>query len=336
MNAPSRRRAVALVSSGLDSLLAARIVQSLGIEVIGLHCYFRFDPTAPRPQDRLSPLFDPLGIPLIYQDITDPFLRLVYSPPHGHGQGVNPCIDCKILMLQEARRLLESLPADFVVTGEVVGQRPMSQRRPVLSLIEREANLDGLVLRPLTAKCLPPSIPEKKGWVDRERLYGIAGRSREGQFLLAKAMGITEFNQPAGGCLLTDPQYAARARALFGRRKPETLTPEDMQLLRLGRHLWLEGSVHVVVGRDERENGLLEPFRRGRWAFEPVDVTGPLVLAESIRDLADIETVARITARYCGRKKGERFRIRYQGPERSGEVMATPIEEERIPDWRIA
>jgi tRNA-specific 2-thiouridylase len=331
-----RIRALALVSSGLDSMLAAKIVRDQGIEVIGLNCLFRFDPA--RTDDQESPiheLFEPLGIPVLIRDITDDFLEMVLDPPHGYGKGVNPCIDCKIFMLRYAKNLLDELDARFIVTGEVVGQRPMSQMKPTLFHIEKEAGLKGLILRPLTAKCLPPSLAEEAGWIDREKLFDINGRSRKPQIEIAESLGIRRFNQPAGGCILTDPNYAKRAKMLFQKKEKSSITPDDMRLLRLGRHFWTDRGVHVVVGRDEADNHFLESFREGRWAFEAADFEGPLVLAGNIHDVADMEIVAAITARYCGRKKADVFRIQYTSPQMSGEVTVAPIEESMLSAWRV-
>ncbi|HDQ44780.1 MAG TPA: hypothetical protein ENN17_04660 [bacterium] len=337
MTGGRRVRALALVSSGLDSMLAAKLVRDQGIDVTGIHCMFRFDPAGQEdPQSRFDRLFGPLDIPVQIHDVTDAFLRMVLDPPHGYGKGLNPCIDCKIFMLRHARDLLASLDARFVVTGEVAGQRPMSQMKPTLFHIEKESGIRGLIVRPLSARCLPPSIPEKRGWVDRNRLFGISGRSRKIQIEIAESLGIRLYNQPAGGCILTDLNYASRAKRLFRERERSAITPEDMRLLRPGRHFWTDRGVHVVVGRDEADNGVLEGFRTGRWVFEAVDFTGPLVLAENVRDAADIETVAAITARYCGRNKADRFRIRFAGPRESGEVTAVPVDDAVLNGWMVS
>ncbi len=336
MTSQQKVRAIALVSSGLDSMLAAKIVRDQDVDVIGLNCLFRFDPTLPEDsQSAIEKLFDPLGIPILVRDVTDDFLVMALDPPHGYGKGVNPCVDCKIFMLRYAKNLLDELNAQFVITGEVVGQRPMSQMKPMIFHIEKKAGLKGRILRPLTAKCLPPSIPEEMGWVDRGKLYEINGRSRKPQIALAEALGIQQFNQPAGGCILTEPNYAKRAKRLFQKKDKTSITLEDMRLLRLGRHFWTNRDIHIVVGRDETDNNFLESFRKSRWSFETADFEGPLVLAENIQNAEDIEMVAAVTARYCGPKKAERFCVRYSSPKISGEVTVAAIEEGELSKWRI-
>ncbi|NQT52811.1 hypothetical protein HQ576_12200, partial [bacterium] len=210
-------KAVALLSGGLDSSLAVRVVQEQGVEVEGIHFLSVFNGSAPATPTVLRPLrvARQLGIRFRPVNFTREQLGLVRHPAHGYGANMNPCIDCHMAMLRRAAKIMEDVGARFIVTGEVVGQRPMSQRRRVLGEINRETGLDGLILRPLSAKLLPPSIPEKEGWVDRERLLDIQGRSRKRQLALAAEYGITEHASPAGGCLLTDPRFSTRLRDLL-------------------------------------------------------------------------------------------------------------------------
>jgi len=328
-------KALALVSSGLDSLLAARITQSLGIEVLGVHFSIRFNPLLEDAGTRLTRLFEPFSLPVRVVDISEDFLKVVLEPEHGYGKGVNPCIDCKIFMFRSAKALMEETGSRFLVTGEVPGQRPMSQMIPTLLHIEKEGGLRGLIVRPLGAHCLPESIPEKEGWIDRGSLYGVQGRSRKEQVVLAEKFGIRNFPQPAGGCILTDPQYAARARILFRNRGRAAIRAADMKLLRLGRHIWPGPGLHVIVGRDMKENNVLESFRAGRWCFEAAGIEGPLVLADGIAGEEDIRLAAGITARYIGRKYEGPFRIVFQGPGRSGEIEAVRLDERLVESWRI-
>lgn len=329
-------KAIAMISSGLDSLLAARIMHEQGIDVLGLHCMFRLDPTAPEDiRSRIQSLFEPAGIPVRVDDITAPFFQMVLHPPHGYGKGINPCIDCKIFMFRHAKSVMAETGAQFLITGEVVAQRPMSQHKPTLFHIEKEAGLRRLIVRPLSARILPPTIPEENGWIDRDRLYGISGRNRREQMALADSLNIQTYEQPAGGCILTDPAYAKRAKVLMQHRGKSALTPEDFNLLRLGRHFWTDTGLHVIVGRHESDNLYMESFRNGRWAFEPAEVTGPLVLAEGVRNESDIRLAAGITARYCGKNKGDSFRIQYRSPDQSGICEAEPIPDEEIRDWQV-
>ena len=317
----SNIKAIALVSTGLDSMLAAKIVRNQGIDVTGLHCYFRFDPLEPDdPSGQVKSVFDPLGIPVIVKDVSDDFLKMVLDPPHGHGKNLNPCIDCKIFFISLAKKMMEEIGAKFIVTGEVVGQRPMSQMKPTLQHIQKEAEVKGLILRPLSALLLEETLPEKEGWVDRNGFYGISGRSRKDQMEIAGTLGIQTYNQPAGGCILTIPEYANRAKRLFQNRGKDSISLSDMRKLRLGRHLWPSDHLHVIVGRKEEENDMLMKLAEEDWRFEAADIAGPLVLATGIASDEDIRTAASITARYCGHKAEGGVRIGYTHPNGTGEI----------------
>jgi len=292
-------KAVALVSSGLDSLLSAKIVRDQGIDVQGLHCSFSFNfSTGIDRKTALGELLRPMGIPLHVLDITEPYMDVLRNPAHGFGSSVNPCIDCHLFMLQKAKKWMEEIDARFVVTGEVVGQRPMSQNRPTLFHIEKLADLRRLILRPLSAKLLPVTVPEENGWIDREKLYAISGRGRKPQEALALQFGLTDYFQPAGGCILTDPFYAKRIKAFIRFRGQLNLTPEVMNLCRLGRHFWIDGRLWIIAGREEKDNLSLATHRVGKWMFFPEDEKGPVVLADGIRGESDVQLAAGITARY--------------------------------------
>ena len=248
-------KAIALLSGGLDSTLAVLVLSNLGVEVTAVTFLTQFgcDIT-----DRSScghnpfPAAEKFGFNVKICHLADKFLDIVKNPVHGHGRNMNPCIDCRILMLREAKELMTLAGADFLVTGEVLGQRPMSQRRDSFPLIDREAGVEGIVLRPLSAKCLKPTIPELEGLIDREKLYGFAGRSRKPQMALDHELGLTDYPSPAGGCLLTDPIYAWRLRELLEHRPdPEE---REISLLRVGRHFRLDRVAKLVIGRNQKEN----------------------------------------------------------------------------------
>jgi tRNA-specific 2-thiouridylase len=328
------KKAVALVSSGLDSMLAAFIVKKLNIEVVGLHCVFRFDPNAESDHRLLlENRFLPAGIPVIVRDVTDQFLPVVLKPHHGYGSQVNPCIDCKIFMFRRAKELMLETGADFLVTGEVLGQRPMTQNRPMMIHIEKESGLRGLVLRPLCALHMEITVPEQEGWIDREQLFAFAGRGRKDQIALAETLGVKEYEQPAGGCILTNPQFAARVRALLKFRKIEEIQIADFQLLHLGRHFWPNPSLHCIVGRNEQDNAILERFCEGRAAIEPKHIPGPLALAETLEQ-DDIELSSRIVARYC-KHRGQPVLMECRLGDRIFEIVANPLRESEIAMWRI-
>jgi hypothetical protein len=326
-------RAVALVSGGLDSMLAAKIVSDLGVAVTALHCVFRFDPIASeRKEKSLAILSNQIGLPIRHLDISEDMLDIMREPKHGFGRGVNPCIDCHLLMIRKAWALAQEIGGRFIITGEVAGQRPMSQSRQMLRHIEKVSGLEGLILRPLSALALPVTIPEELNWVPREQLHGVVGRSRKEQMRLAEGYGILDYEQPAGGCILTMPQYADRAKRLWRHNPRSNVNLNDMQLLRFGRHLWPNEHLHLIVGRDESENHKLETFREGMWSFTAESVQGPLVLAEGIEDNHDIQIAAAVTARYSDGKNHPLLTVKYDGSS-TGKIEIPPAKPEETDLW---
>jgi len=272
-------KAILLLSGGLDSLLAGRILLELGVELEALNFTSPFCRCTPKTAgcSVAQAGAEKLGIPLRVVAKGPEYLEIVKRPPHGHGRGVNPCIDCRIFTFSAARLRMEETGADFIATGEVVGERPMSQGRRALEIIERESGLAGRIVRPLSARLLPPSEPELRGLVDRERLLAIEGRCRKPQIALAEAYGLTDYPCPAGGCLLTDREYAARFRELLAREPG--FGAADARLLMVGRHFRLPCGAKVVVGRDEAENRQLETAaREGDALLLPAGIPGPTAL----------------------------------------------------------
>lgn len=296
-------KAVSLLSGGLDSLLATKLVLDQGIEVIGLHFVsFMCDGIqAERKQTAQRGARD-LGIRLILQDRGPEFVEMVKKPAHGYGKNLNPCIDCKIFMLRVARDIMNSEGAGFVVTGEVLGQRPMSQMRHTIARIERESGLDGLILRPLSAKLFPPSKAEQEGLVDRERLLAISGRSRKEQLALAAEHALHTFGSPAGGCLLTDPIYSRKLADLLNH---EPFSMKDVALLRMGRHFRIDG-VKLVLGRNQSENEWLHSFWTSPYTLVyPVTFKGPSAIYKGIADQAARQVIAAIIAFYGKERSGQ-------------------------------
>ncbi|MDP2905583.1 MAG: tRNA 4-thiouridine(8) synthase ThiI [Candidatus Omnitrophota bacterium] len=285
-------KAIALISGGLDSILAARLVNSLGVEVIPLN--FKI------PFCKKDPVYnqDSLGACLNCVDISGEFLKLLENPRHGFGSNMNPCIDCKIMMLSKARQLLDKFGASFVITGEVLGQRPMSQNRQALSVIEKESGLEDLILRPLSARLLPETIPEKQGWVRRQDLLNFSGRTRKPQLELAGRLKIKDYGQPAGGCLLTDPRFSQRLRELIAHKE---LNADNLELLKVGRHLRISANTKLAVGRNEKENQLLaDSAKEGDYLFSPgADMAGPTSLGRGEFDRELIELSCALTCHYC-------------------------------------
>jgi tRNA U34 2-thiouridine synthase MnmA/TrmU len=271
------RKAISLLSGGLDSILATRLMLEQGIEMEAVNFLTTFC-TCTRKGCRSAARVaaETLKIPLKIFNIQEEYLEIVKNPKHGYGSHMNPCIDCRIFIFKRAKEHMLSTGASFIVTGEVLGERPMSQRRDAIMLIEKEAGLKGLVVRPLSAKHFGPTIPEQEGVVDRGRLLDIRGRSRKPQISLAAQFGIRDYPCPAGGCLLTDPGFAHRMRDLL---RHDALTVENVKLLKLGRHFRFSEKVRLVIGRDEKENTLLEAFCRPEDLVVRVkDVPSPLAI----------------------------------------------------------
>lgn len=286
-------KAIALMSGGLDSILAAKLVKDLGIEVIAVHFETPMHSNS-SGRESSERVCRQLGIPLRIVKAGEDYLRMVENPKHGYGSAMNPCVDCRIYFLEKAWELAEKEGAKFIITGEVVGQRPMSQHLPQLRVVERDAGLKGKLLRPLSAKLLPPTEPEEQGWVDRERLLDISGRSRSRQMELAKRYGIKDYPTPAGGCLLTDKRYAAKLRELLEHKRPDE---RDYELLKLGRHFRV-GESKIIVGRNEEENERLTALRGDGWLFEVPDIGSPVTLLEGPKTEEAVETAAALTVRY--------------------------------------
>jgi tRNA-specific 2-thiouridylase len=247
-------KTIGLISGGLDSILALRVILNLGIEVVALNMKTPFCTCDSGGKCFSQSVTEEWGVPLRRIYGGEDYIQMVKKPRHGYGKNMNPCLDCRIYLFSKAREIMEKEGADFVFTGEVLGERPMSQRREAMSLIERESSLNGKVLRPLSAKLLEPTLAEKEGKVDREKLLDIQGRSRKPQLEMAKRFGIKEFPTPAGGCLLTDANFARKIKDSF-LYKEDTL--RHIELLKIGRHFRLPSGAKVIAGRDQKENEIL-------------------------------------------------------------------------------
>jgi tRNA-specific 2-thiouridylase len=303
--------AVALISGGLDSILAAKVVMEQGFKVTGLYFTSAFSKSYGQEQTtHAARVSKAIGIDLRVVDMGQDYIDLVRRPVHGYGKHMNPCIDCKIFMLRRARSVMEELGAPYVITGEVLGQRPMSQRRDTLSVIERDADMKGLILRPLSARLLPPTRAEQDGIVQRERLLGITGRSRTVQLQLAERYGIKGFSAPAGGCLLTDANFSEKLRDLFAEK--QAVTPDDVRLLMVGRHYRMESGHKIVVGRDNRENEVLISLApHGYHLFTPYGFPGPVALLNGTPTQDIKQTIGRLIITYSKQVPGRAYIIKY-------------------------
>lgn len=298
-------KTVALYSGGLDSLLAMLVMKRLGVEVIALNFRSAFCNAENTPNKNLRPsiLLEKLGIELVTKEFTKNMIPILKSPKFGFGKHANPCIDCHIFMIKEAGKYMKEIGADFIITGEVVGQRPKSQRFEAIMDINDETGLDGLIVRPLCAKCLPPTKPEKEGLIDREKLYAINGRSRKKQIELANEFGLEEFPGAAGGCLLTDKSYGLRVKDML-ENQSGTFSEEDFYLLKIGRHFRLDKDTKAIVARNAEEcNQLTDLSIDGDILFEIDNAIGPVTLLRGKIKDESIQLAGGLTI-YFSKQKG--------------------------------
>lgn len=307
---PQPRKAVALISGGLDSMLAAKLVLEQGVHVEGINFYTGFcvegHTHAIRREHQMKPkrnnalwVAEQLGIKLHILDVIEEYKTIVINPKHGYGANLNPCLDCKGFMVRKAREWMEAHGFDFIVTGEVLGQRPMSQRRDTMPVVARESGANDRLLRPLCAKLLPATLPEREGWIDRARLKDFSGRSRKPQMALAAHYGISDYAQPAGGCcFLTNEHYSRKLADLWRARGSKDYELDDIMLLKVGRHVRPRPHFKLIVGRDEGENSYLHGYRQRYAHLHAVSHVGPLVLIDGAPGEADLELAARLTARF--------------------------------------
>ncbi len=319
-------KAIGLLSGGLDSTLAVKLMLNQGIEVTALNFITPFCTcTRKGCKHEASRIAEKFGIPIKVLAGGGEYIKMVKNPKYGYGKNMNPCIDCRIFMLKKAKEYMEEMGASFLITGEVLGQRPMSQRRKAMTLIEKEAGLEGLILRPLSAQFLEPTIPEKEGLIDREKLFGIRGRWRKPQMELAEELGIEDYQCPAGGCRLTDTQFAKRVKEAFEHDEDGI---QDMNLLKYGRHFRLPSGVKVIVGRNEEENSIISRFAEEKdLLMEVVGFGSPITLLKGSRNEEDVKMAASVCVMYSNYKGKAEVRIGYRERwERT--LVVEPIKEE--------
>ena len=329
-------RVIAAYSGGLDSILAAVFMKRLAFDVVLLHVQHLFS-TNEAGRERLRAAAERAELPLRIVDASEEHLETIRRPKHGYGQGMNPCIDCRIFMLKIAKRVMEEEGARFVVTGEVLGQRPKSQHFKALLQAAEESGLDDRLLRPLCARHLPDTLPVKEGWIQREDLLAIHGRSRQEQMRLAQEFGIADYPQPAGGCVLIEKTFAKRVRDAFEHLGKDEVGLTQFRLFRYGRHFRIGESVKIIVGRNQEENEQLEGLAQGRIRIDPLDVMGPTTLVEGHPSDEQLSLCCSLAARYCDHEPGLEIRMQVVSPNGVEVVSALPldVDDPRIPEWRI-
>jgi len=329
--AKPKAKALALFSGGLDSSLAIKLVQEQGIEVEAVTFLTPFY-SAKSGGFSLERAAQQLGVPLTIVRLGLDYLRVVRKPKYGYGKHMNPCIDCRIYMLKKAKQHARRIGADFIITGEVLDERPMSQHMKALKIVEEESSLKGKLLRPLSAKLLPPTEAEKRGLVDGDKLLDIRGRSRKRQLALAKAYGITEYQSPAGGCLLTYREFAAKLRDLLTHKKRVSTT--DLELLKVGRHFRF-GKNKIIVGRNHEENEtLLRLKTENDYFFEAQGCGSPITLLQGPKTRKAIEKAAQLTAYYSDQKTGP-VHVKYGRKSLEKGIMVERPNKEEIEQLRI-
>jgi tRNA U34 2-thiouridine synthase MnmA/TrmU len=294
------KKAISLLSGGLDSTLATKLMVEQGVEVIALHFTSPFCTCSKGGHGcgiQALRSADELGVKVMVRSKGMEYLEIVKSPKHGYGKNMNPCIDCRIFILKETRKVMDEIGASFVITGEVLGQRPMSQHRSAMRRIEKESGLEGLILRPLSAKHFDPTLPEIEGIIDREKLLGITGRGRKLQYELVEAFNLKEFSCPGGGCLLTDPIFARKLKDLFVNNPDFTM--KDVVLLKTGRHFRLGAYTKLILGRNQNENESLVAYHMAPLALlTPSGFKGPTGLLIGVSDDTHLEIAANMMAYY--------------------------------------
>lgn len=324
-------KALALLSGGLDSTLAVRLLQAEGLHIVAVNFRSPFC-LCGKGGDDASKAAKQLKIPLKIIDVGEDYLKMLRKPKHGYGKNINPCIDCRIFTFKKAKEYAGEIGASFIVTGEVLDERPMSQHLKALEVIEREAELARKVLRPLSARLLQITEAEERGWVSRERLLDIRGRSRKRQIALAEKLGVNDYPWPAGGCLLTYKEFAAKLRDLFEHKKRVAL--KDIDLLKIGRHFRI-GKNKIVVGRNKTENEQLQRMRgRNDYLFEVPDWGSPITLLQGPKTEEALRKAAALTLRYSDNKK-ETATVRFGGKKMDRPITLSALKDQEIENLRI-
>ena len=347
-------KAIGMISGGLDSTLALAMVKAQGTEVKAITFYTGFcitetqrrkggRPDGSMPENEALRAAAEQETEVEFIDISGAkYLDMLLNPRYGYGANANPCVDCRIFMMKKAKEVMEAEGADFIFTGEVLGQRPKSQRRDTLWVIEREAGLKGRLLRPLSAKLLPPTLAEEEGLLDRSRLGAMSGRGRLPQIAMAKEIGLTEYPQPAGGCcFLTDESFSKKFFHILGQKEaagePRALDQDEIVLLTTGRHFTLGPTCKLIIGRNEVENGTLQTYAEGYARLMATQVTGPAGLVVGVPTWEERQLAAALVARYGKGREAPQVEIEWRDPDGAVELMqvAPLADEPRLESLRI-
>jgi len=348
----TKHKAIALISGGLDSLLAVRVMQEQGIEVEGINFYTGFcvegHTHAIRNHDkdkqkRNNALWaaEQLGIKLHIVDVIEEYKDVLLNPKHGYGTNMNPCLDCKIFMVGKAVQWITENRKDgfdFIITGEVIGQRPMSQRKQTMPIVAKESGAEDILVRPLCAKNLPATKPELEGWIDREKMYDFNGRTRKPQMALAAKYGFTDYPMPAGGCcFLTDKNYSDKLVDLWDARGTREYEMDDIMLLKVGRHIRPKPEFKLIIARDAGESKYLEGYRKQFVTIQVVSHNGPLTMVDGDIKPEDFELAAGVVARYGQGRDSEKVEVHISVPGEDVRIMSIkPLSVEQVnEDWHV-
>tara|TARA_R110000851_G_scaffold107836_1_gene228337 strand:- start:13 stop:1065 length:1053 start_codon:yes stop_codon:yes gene_type:complete len=348
----SVHKAVALISGGLDSMLAVRVLQEQGIEVEGINFFTGFcvegHTHAIRnqhkdKQKRNNALWvaEQLGIKLHIIDVIEEYKDVLLNPKHGYGANLNPCLDCKIFMVKKAVEWVKENHMqgfDFIITGEVIGQRPKSQLKRTMPIVAAESGAEDLLLRPLCAKNLQPTKPEREGWVDRNKLYDFHGRNRKPQIALAKQFGFDDFATPAGGCcFLTDESYSSKLVDLWTARNSREYELDDIMLLKVGRHIRPKADFKMIIARDAGESKFLEGYRKQFTSLYSTSHNGPMAIIDGDIEQQDFPLAASIVARYGQGRHADEVEVEITVPDKPPRhIQARPINVEQVPqEWYV-
>lgn len=342
-------KAVSLISGGLDSLLSTKVIMDQGIHVEGINFFTGFcvegHTHAIRKKDKAKPkrnnalwVAEQLGIKLHIIDVIEEYKDVLLNPKHGYGQNMNPCLDCKGFMVKKAHEWIKENDFDFIITGEVIGQRPMSQRKDTMPVIQRESGAGDLLVRPLCGQHLPATLPEREGWLDRDKLLDFSGRTRKPQFALAEEFGFEDYATPAGGCcFLTDKSYSQKLVDLWQHRGNREYELDDIMLLKVGRHIRPNDKFKIIVSREEGENKFMDGYKKQFTHLYISSHPGPLALIEGELNEDDLKIAGQVVARYSQGRDDEEVEVTVK-PLNKDEIIlkVKPMPASEIPpSWYV-